>query len=41
LVGQDTNGVVRKIVMKYGFDENGDRNVEGVTNEQVKNMTRR
>jgi hypothetical protein len=36
---QDTNGVVRKIIMKYGFDENGDCNVEGVTNEQVKNMT--
>ncbi len=36
---QDTNGEVRKIIMKYGFDENGDCNVEGVTNEQVKNMT--
>jgi hypothetical protein len=36
---QDTNGVLRKIIMKYGFDENGDCNVEGVTNEQVKNMT--
>jgi hypothetical protein len=36
---QDTNGGVRKIIMKYGFDENGDCNVEGVTNEQVKNMT--
>jgi hypothetical protein len=36
---QYTNGVVRKIIMKYGFDENGDCNVEGVTNAQVKNMT--